>query len=98
MSAQIPDTVAVDGTEHDVVAIDGGPLFDPAGHGIRPAPLHTGCYRGFVCAYTIRDRLFLHALTLGSGATAEGAPISARATLLGGELAAGEDGEWTAAT
>lgn len=97
MTAQIPDTIAIDGTEHDLVAIDGGPLFDPADHGIEPAPLHTACYRNFICAYTIRDdRLLLHALTLGSNATVEGAPISVRTTLLGAEIA-DEDGEWTAA-
>ncbi|MFI7701082.1 hypothetical protein [Nonomuraea sp. NPDC049480] len=98
MTAQIPDTVAIDGTEHAIVAIDGGPLFDPARHGIKVAMLHTGCWRGHICAYTVGDsRLHLHALTLGPQTTVHGHPVSARPRFLGAGFADDGYGEYTAA-
>ncbi|MGW4791758.1 hypothetical protein ACWEPC_04985 [Nonomuraea sp. NPDC004297] len=99
MTAQIPDTVVVDGLPHAVAAIDGDPLFEPAAYDIVPGPFHTGCYHGYVCAYAVEDdRLLLRELTLGPHATAAGRPVAADTTIFGVPLAEDlADGSFTAA-
>jgi hypothetical protein len=63
MTAQVPDTVTWQGRSYDLVGIDGGPLFEPAEHGIEPQMASTACYRGFVCGYGLRaNGLFLNRL------------------------------------
>ncbi|SDJ80220.1 hypothetical protein SAMN05421874_103255 [Nonomuraea maritima] len=99
MTAQIPDTIDIDGSPHALAAVDGDPLFDPVGHDVFPGPFHTGCHRGYVCGYSIADdRLTLRELVLGQHATVAGRPISPGATVFGASVTedAG-DGSYTAA-
>jgi len=55
MTAQIPDRILLDGKKYDIVGVDGGGLFNPASLGLLPTMMHTACYRGFYCLYTIED-------------------------------------------
>ncbi|MFL6078083.1 MAG: hypothetical protein ACJ73S_32365 [Mycobacteriales bacterium] len=72
MTAQFPDTVRYGGDEYVLTAVDGGPPFDPAAHGLAVAPGSTACWRGHVCTYRLDgDRLLLDRLRVG--ALAEGA-------------------------
>jgi hypothetical protein len=67
VTAQEPDEVVLGGRRFAITAVDGAGLFDPAGHGLRPGPTSTACYRGFVCRYRVRDgELTLDALQIGS--------------------------------
>lgn len=63
MTAQINDTVHFRGNDFALAEIDGGPLFDPADHGIEAMGICTACWRGFVCRYAVvDDRLTLDRL------------------------------------
>jgi hypothetical protein len=55
MTAQIPDTILLQGAEQVLVAWDGTGLFDPYEHGLRPQWSSTDCYRGYTCTYAIGD-------------------------------------------
>ncbi|MEV1061589.1 hypothetical protein [Streptomyces sp. NPDC050263] len=67
MTAQAADEVFFEGRRFAVTAVDGEGLFDPAGHGLEPGPMNTGCYRGHICRYTVAEqRLVLRDLILGS--------------------------------
>ncbi|MFB7334440.1 hypothetical protein ACFC00_22750 [Streptomyces adustus] len=67
MTAQIPDEVLFEGRRFALTAVDGGGLFDPAGHGLETRPGGTACYRGHICRYTTAgQRLTLQDLELGS--------------------------------
>ncbi|MEU3612737.1 hypothetical protein ABZ725_10560 [Streptomyces sp. NPDC006872] len=69
MTAQAPDVVLFGGRRFWVTAVDGVGLFDPAEHGLGPGPMHTGCYRGYICEYAVVERrLVLRGLRLGSDA------------------------------
>jgi hypothetical protein len=66
MTAQIPDEVVWQGEEYALTGIDGGPLFDPAEHGLELRMISTACWRGHVCTYgVVSDRLELTSLTVG---------------------------------
>ncbi|NUU20196.1 MAG: hypothetical protein HOV68_01585 [Streptomycetaceae bacterium] len=56
MTGQIPDFVHHRGTQYALTAVAGSGLFDPADHGLRTRPPSTGCWRGFLCDYTVTDR------------------------------------------
>jgi hypothetical protein len=43
MTAQITDTFELDGTSYSLVGQRGGPLFEPAAHGIPTRMMHTAC-------------------------------------------------------
>jgi hypothetical protein len=97
VTAQIHDTVILDGKDHDLVAVDGGPLFDPAGHGIELAMISTACWRGHVCVYTIKDdRLLLETLMLGGKATVGGERVSTRPAFAGVRFTPNGYGEYLA--
>lgn len=67
MTAQVPDSVRVDGTDFDICGVRGEGLFDPAVYGIETSAPHTACWRGFVCCYAVADnRLILDELKLWS--------------------------------
>ena len=67
MTAQIPETVRVNGRRYDLCGIRGDDLFDPAEHDIVAAAPNTACWRGFVCGYKVRYReLLLDELNLWS--------------------------------
>jgi len=53
VTAQVHDRVRLAEAEYDVLCVNGGPLFEPAAYGLRPAPMHTGCVRGYFCLYHI---------------------------------------------
>lgn len=57
MTAQIPDTVRVDGQVYDLVAARGHGLFDPAAHGLAVVMASTAAWRGYVCAYELAGDL-----------------------------------------
>lgn len=66
MTAQAPDIVRHQGIEYAVTAVDGTGLFEPSALGWQPLPTSTGCWRGFLCEYAIRDdMLVLDTLELG---------------------------------
>jgi hypothetical protein len=98
VTAQVPDTIVIDGTEHGIAGIDGGPLFDPAVHRIELAMLHTACWRGHICAYTLWDeRLLLHALTVGPDTTVDGVAVSTGPSFSGELFADNGYGEYMVA-
>lgn len=71
MTAQTPDFMLHRRKHYEVAAVRGGRLFDPAGHGLTPRPMHTACQRGYVCDYRVsRRRRRLDALELGTDGTA----------------------------
>ena len=71
MTAQIPDSLLWDGTEHDIVAIDDVWPFSPREHGLAPVSPHTACWRGYVARYAIASgRLVLRTLRIGTEAAA----------------------------
>ncbi|TMR09263.1 hypothetical protein ETD86_44380 [Nonomuraea turkmeniaca] len=92
MTSQIPDIVVIDCIDHAIAGIDGGPLFDPADHGIEPGFFSTGCWRGCYCDYVIRHgRLLLYRLTFGEQAVGGDRPSA----LFGAPVEEQEFGEFT---
>lgn len=66
MTAQIPDNVDWQGDEYSLAGIDGGPLFDPAEHGLEVRMISTACWRGHICTYAVPDGRFeLASLSVG---------------------------------
>jgi hypothetical protein len=53
VTSQISDEVRFHGVWYAITAVDGAGLFDPAEHGLKPGPLSTACWRGFICRYHI---------------------------------------------
>jgi hypothetical protein len=67
MTGQIPDTIRYGGDEYVLTAVEGGPPFDPAAHGLAVRAASTACWRGHLCAYRVEgDRLLLEHLHLGA--------------------------------
>jgi hypothetical protein len=76
MTAQIPDTILIEGKEYSIAGVNGGELFTPQALGLNPIPANTACWRGFVCRYAISaGRLVLDRLQLTLGAQ-QGPPIN----------------------
>jgi hypothetical protein len=66
MTAQLSDTFVWRGREYALAEAEGGPLFDPADHGLEVRMISTACWRGFVCRYGVDDeQLVLTALSVG---------------------------------
>jgi hypothetical protein len=66
MTEQIPDDVAWNGRTYLLDACAGGPLFEPAAHGLAVRSISTACRRGYLCEYTVSgDELALTSLTVG---------------------------------
>lgn len=66
MTGQVSDRVLVDGEPWSLTGTTGTGLFDPTLHGLRPMPLHTGCWRGYICTYEVTATdLRLRKLELG---------------------------------
>ena len=67
MTAQIPNTVIVQGKVFEIIGLSHGMLFCPEDFGFRPSMIHAACYDGYYCRYRIvRDRLYLDRLTIHS--------------------------------
>lgn len=65
MTAQISDSVRYRGKKYSIAGRNGGDLFDPADHGLKPVGRCTACWRGFVSAYAVDDgRLLLDTLSI----------------------------------
>jgi hypothetical protein len=56
MTAQIHDQCLVGGQRYDIAGIAGDELFAPGAHGLKPVPWSTGCWRGYVVTYALRNR------------------------------------------
>lgn len=66
MTYQIPHTCIFKRKKYSLLGSNGSGLFHPADHGIKVQYISTGCWRGFQCAYTIKNsRLFLTTVHLG---------------------------------
>ena len=83
MTAQVTDSILIDGRLYDICGIHGDPPFVPESLGIVPVPPHTACWRGYINVYRIyRRRLVLEQLhTWLSTSTAE--PEARSASLRG---------------
>ena len=69
MTAQVSETVYINGTRYALCGVRGEGLFDPAIHDIEPAAPHSACWRGFRCGYAVtNNRLALDELELWSDA------------------------------
>src|SRR2546421_301383 len=63
VTSQLPDTVRYRDGEYVLTAVEGGPPFDPAAHGLAFRATSTACWRGHLCAYRIDgDHLLLEHL------------------------------------
>jgi hypothetical protein len=66
MTAQIADSVVYQNRWYDLAGFNGLGLFDPVGEGLRVHAMSTGCWRGYICEFTVEDAcLFLSGLELG---------------------------------
>lgn len=94
MTAQVADTVELEGREYSIAGVRGGPLFDPGQHRIKPGVIGTACWRGYICSYLVDDGLLhLVKLVVGSGTKVAGRTLDAEGRLLGGRLKPAES--WT---
>lgn len=59
MTPQIPDTFLYEEQPWVLISSAPSPLFLPPQVGLQPRMLHTGCWRGFVCTYALRERRLL---------------------------------------
>ncbi len=65
MTAQMSDRVHFEECHYYIAGISGVGLFQPAMHGLFPAPVLTSCWRGYVCAYAVhQNHLLLRELML----------------------------------
>jgi hypothetical protein len=68
MTAQIEDTLLLEGDTYTLVACSGGALVHPRQFLMAPVALHGACTRGYYCAFELEDtHLVLRALTLRCG-------------------------------
>lgn len=68
MTAQASDQFEIDGVRYSIAAIEREWPFDPTKHGFSPVAPHTGCWRGFIASYVLRDKqLELAQLLVGFG-------------------------------
>ena len=93
VTAQIPDTVLLEGRELAIAGVQGTGLFDPLDHGLAPRMIHTACWRGYLCRYAVADgELVVDQLTLGAGSTLDEQEITRTTTVLGGHADTSERG------
>jgi hypothetical protein len=94
VTAQVADSVELDGQDYSIAGVRGGPLFDPGEHRIKPGMISTACWRGYICWYRVEDSsLHLVRLVVGSGTKVGGRKLGADDRLLGVRLRAGDS--WT---
>jgi hypothetical protein len=68
MTAQIEDTLLLEGDTYTLIACSGGALVHPRQFLMAPVALHGACTRGYYCAFELDDtHLVLRALTLRCG-------------------------------
>ena len=88
MTAQASDIFVFQGREHFLAGICGETLFEPEAHGFTPIGKDTGCWRGHVCTYGVKDdRLTLQRLHINHGRWNEGAYVSMPAPPFDGRAA-----------
>lgn len=87
MTAQIADSVTIDGIEYSIAGVNGSGLFEPGGVGLEPCAMSTACYRGFICWYAlVEDGLVLTRLVLAEGTGRHGKPIKSGDEVMGSPL------------
>lgn len=70
MTAQINDVVTYEEDEWELAGANGEPLFDPNAFGLVPRAICSICWRGYTCAYELRDnQLFLDRVSIGLAGT-----------------------------
>ena len=70
MTAQVPETVRINGIKYALCGVRGEGLFNPDLFEIEPAAPNTSCWRGFICGYAVcNNRLVLDDLQLWSDST-----------------------------
>lgn len=70
MTAQVTDSILIDGRLYEICGIHGEAPFVPQSLGIEPVPPHTACWRGYINVYRIyRRRLVLEQLHTWLGAS-----------------------------
>jgi hypothetical protein len=88
MTAQASDTMQWSGARWSLVG--GGPLFDPAAHGLEPFMLHTGNWRGYQCRYAVHDgQLVLDHLEIGLNGSQLAEARAGRGPVVAGALPVG---------
>ena len=55
MTGQIADRFFYQHEQYQLVGMNGHGLPTPFEFGLQPVMMHTACYRGYYCDYTIRD-------------------------------------------
>lgn len=80
MTAQIHDSILLQGQKFSMVGANGNGLFNPLDYDLRPVPSVTSCWRGYVCEYkTVHNQLILNTLQVnleGQGPQINGAAPS----------------------
>ena len=65
MTAQAHDSLLLDGTSYDIVAIENPWPFHPSMHGLMPEPFSSSCCRGYTAEYVVHgDCLVLDVLAI----------------------------------
>jgi hypothetical protein len=55
MTAQIADSMLLDGTLYSIIGLRGGELPSPEDYGLQPVMIHTACWRGWYATYAVED-------------------------------------------
>ena len=84
MTAQIHDSLQIEGQHFSIVGVNGNGLFDPGTLGVTLIPPMTSCWRGYICEYKVSDgRLLLDRLQLAIGTRFEPGQAPAPVPLTG---------------
>ncbi|HEX5142496.1 MAG TPA: hypothetical protein VFW21_01360 [Mycobacterium sp.] len=84
MTTQEPDYIRLNGRSYVIAAVDGHGLVEPAALDIELVAINTGCWRGYLCEYSIvNDGLILEHLEVGSNT--QPPPINGVAPIQGDE-------------
>ena len=68
MTAQIHDSIQIEGKQYSIVGVTGDGLFDPGSLGVMLVAPMTSCWRGYICEYKVFERrLLLDRLQLSIG-------------------------------
>ena len=49
MTSQIPDMVDIERRRYGLAGVNGATLWYPHVVGVAPKPIHTACWRGYIC-------------------------------------------------
>lgn len=59
MTAQMPDSFLLQDKKFIIAGVNGGELFHPLDHDMKPLPRITSCWRGYVCTYKAKENKML---------------------------------------